>query len=391
MAVLVRSTASTLGPLRRAMITAGVPVDGARRRTSRSPTSRPSAMLLDVLRCALRTRDADRATWRRRCSSGRSAGRHRVPAAAAPSRCARQFGRRGRPAGAGRAPTQLGAEVLPEYVRWPVRPRGPRARGRPDGRRCRAPTPRHVLWAQLGSHRPGRTAGSRPARQAAPGRSGRPRPRRGGGAVRRGRPLRRPAARCGRRQGSSTTCVASRSPATRCRRPSRRRTRSRSSPRTPARAWSGISSASRACRRAAGRTCAAAARCSAPSSSSTLPGHRAGPARLVRSAARRGTAAVLRRDHAGADPARGDRGRRRATSSRLGSSTSSIRSTASASRSVRRPRGAPAGPGRRAARSGVRPRRGGRRAAGGCRRAGPARGRRRAQAPTRTSGGASHR
>ena len=41
------------------------------------------------------------------------------------------------------------------------------------------------------------------------------------------------------------------------------------SPRTPARAWSGMSCASPECRRAAGRTCAGAARCSARNGSST--------------------------------------------------------------------------------------------------------------------------
>jgi superfamily I DNA/RNA helicase/RecB family exonuclease len=150
------------------------------------------------------------------------------------------------------------------------------------GERLGAPA-RRVGWllataratARAGGSRRGRAlggvAGVRAGRAVAaavqrrrPGRRRRrPRPRRDGRAVRRGRELRRPAARGPAPRCWSTTCSPSRSRATRWPRRRRPGTPSGCSPRTRPRVWSGRSSRWPACRRAAGRTCAGAAPCSA--------------------------------------------------------------------------------------------------------------------------------
>ncbi len=171
MAVLVRSTASTLGPLRRAMITAGVPVTvrGADLPLADQPAA---AMLLDVLQsaCAPET-----LTERPGGGAARRAGRpggHRVPTAAAPSpRPAVR--RRGRPAGAGRhrRSRRRGAARVRQVAGGP---RGPRAVGRPDGQGCGRQR-RAIALGQLGGHRPGGPLGVGQRGRRHPGRSGRPR------------------------------------------------------------------------------------------------------------------------------------------------------------------------------------------------------------------------
>ena len=132
-------------------------------------------------------------------------------------------------------------------------------------------TAEDVLWAVWSASGLGRgVAAGQPARRAVRGRRG-PRPGRDGGAVRRRRPLRRPAAEVRPAGARRPPRAARRSPATRSRPRRRPATRSGCSPRTPPRAWSGRSSRWPASRRAAGRTCAGAAPCSASRTWSTCP------------------------------------------------------------------------------------------------------------------------
>ena len=204
MAVLVRSTAPTLGPLRRALITAGVPVTvrGADLPLAEQPAVGHAAGGAAVLPAHPTTLTEDSP---RRCCSGRSAAPTPCTCAGCAECCARQLGRRGRPAGAGRRSTQPAQRCCPStsagrWSAWPAcwRPAATaRRRGRQRGGRALGDLGRPPAW---------RAAGSRPAAAGGTaGRSGRPRSRCGGRAVRRGRPLHRPAARRGRRPASPTT------------------------------------------------------------------------------------------------------------------------------------------------------------------------------------------
>ena len=304
-------------------------------RWSRSPRSRRSCGCWSA-RCG--------GCARRRSTAGsgprpaRPAGRGRRDHAA---HLAARRGRRARaaPAAAGAAPARPGRRAAPA-----ARPGcWSGAAGRP---RCRRPGPgrpragRGRRGRRRGPDGPGR--GRRAARRAGPaGRLAaghRPATARAGGsaedvlwavwqasrlAEQWQRPVARPAARpappptatwtpwsrCSTRAAtsstgcpapdpgcSSTTCSRSRSRATRWPRRHRPATRSGCSPRTRPRVWSGRSSRSPACRRAAGRTCACAAPCSASSELVDVVAGRE-PEQLCpgRAAAGRGAAAVLRR------------------------------------------------------------------------------------------------
>ncbi len=140
------------------------------------------------------------------------------------------------------------------------RPRGGARRGRrPGGRALGGVVGLRARFPVAGGER-----GRRDQR-----RRRRPRPRRSGRTVRRRGPLRRPAARRDARRLHRAPGRPA-DPGRHAGHPDRRTARrSPCSPRTPPRVWNGISSASPTCRRAAGRTCAGAARCWAPSSSST--------------------------------------------------------------------------------------------------------------------------
>jgi len=136
MAVLVRSTAASLGTLRRAMITAGVPVTvrGEDIPLAEQPAV---AMLLDVLSAVLREDALDEDSPNAYCSA-RSAAATACTCAACAACCA-GVPRRGRPdgagggrcpgrAGAGRVGPPAGAAGLRRAGRWPLGSR-PVARG----------------------------------------------------------------------------------------------------------------------------------------------------------------------------------------------------------------------------------------------------------------------
>ena len=215
MAVLVRSTAAVLGTLRRALITAGVPV--AVRGEDLPLAEQPAvAVLLEVLRVRARVDDALTEDVAERLLLGPiGARRRRLPA----------------PAAAGAAKACAGPDEPVLLAPALLDPLGAAraARARPRARCVRVAAvlaagraavaadgdARGRAVGGLGRHRAGAAlaAGERRRRRRRRGR--RPRPRRGGAAVRRRRPLHRPAARASRCAGSPTTWPRSRSPATR--------------------------------------------------------------------------------------------------------------------------------------------------------------------------------
>src|SRR3954452_16143872 len=145
MAVVVRSTAAVLGPLRRALITAGVPV--LVRDEDLPLAEQPAvAMLLDVLRFALAPAALDEDSAER-LLLGPVGGAGGVSL----QRLRRALAQRdsGQPDAGALAPALLdlrGARVLPEHVRWPVlRVAGALAKGR-EAVKAKA-SPEDVLWA----------------------------------------------------------------------------------------------------------------------------------------------------------------------------------------------------------------------------------------------------
>ena len=310
MAVLVRSTALTLGPAAPGDDDRGRARVGARRRhpagraAGRAHAADRHGAAASNPRCWPRTSPS-------RCSSARSAAATRCTCAGCAASCA--AGSPTRTAGWPRScTTRSGRRRCPTRVRRPVLAvarvlaAGPRRRGRRGQHRgpCSGPCGRPPGW---------RGAGSGPASPAAPPDLGRSRPRLGRRAVRRRRPLHRPPARRHAGPVRRAPAAPSRSRATRTRPPRPPPRPSRSSPRTPARGWNGISvcvanvqegvwpdlrrRGSLARHRTAGRRAAR---------------HRRQPAGLARPAAGRGTAAVLRRRHPRpAPPGRHRRRRRR--------------------------------------------------------------------------------
>src|SRR3954464_11311713 len=145
MAVVVRSTAAVLGPLRRALITAGVPV--LVRDEDLPLAEQPAvAMLLELLRLALAPTALDEAAAER-LLLGPVGGADVVSL----QRLRRALAHRdaGQPDAGALAPALLdlrGARVLPEHVRWPVlRVAGTLAEGR-EAVKAKA-SPEDVLWA----------------------------------------------------------------------------------------------------------------------------------------------------------------------------------------------------------------------------------------------------
>ena len=145
MAVIVRSTATVLGPLRRALITAGVPVQV---RDEDLPLAEQPAVatMLDLLRYSLEPKALDE-TAAERLLMGAVGGADVVSL----QRLRRALTQRdaGQPDAGAVAPAlldQRGAKVLPESVRWPVlRVAGPLAAGRAAVKAKRSPE--DVLWA----------------------------------------------------------------------------------------------------------------------------------------------------------------------------------------------------------------------------------------------------
>ena len=216
MAVLVRSTAPTLGALRRAMITAGVPVTV---RGDDLPLAEQPAVALLLDRCSAASSnppalDEDLAES---LLVGPLGGGDSLYLRRLRRELRRTLPGRGRRAGPGPRATVLGAQPLPATLRRPGRcgwpacwPPARDARGRRGEHRGRA-------LGAVARRRAGRADGSgRACAGGVAGTRGRPRPRRRARAVRRRRPRftdRLPGAGAGAVR--SSTCARSRSRATR--------------------------------------------------------------------------------------------------------------------------------------------------------------------------------
>ncbi len=270
MAIIVRSTTTTLPILRRALTGAGVPVT-VRGEDLPLPEQPAVAHLITALRCVLDPQRTHRAG--RRTAVARP-DRARRPDAASATRPRT-------------APTGSRRRRARRWHRcWPARSPNPA-----PSCCCRRDSAARWRGSRPSSPPVGRPSGPTDRPRTCCGRSGRPAGWRRSGigrAAPAGRSERRPTAistRCSscstrppgspigcrrpRPASSSTNSPAPRCPATASPVAPTANRACRSSPRTRARVWSGTSSALPACRRAAGRTCACADRCSAPSCWST--------------------------------------------------------------------------------------------------------------------------